>query len=405
MGKLAQKQERKLHPTAKKKPTKKDQALSYPDVKRWHDNVARGSPVTADVRLRRLTKFCEDHDMTPMELIDLGYKDSKTLNDLLQDHISMMEQNGKAPGYINTTMVAVKSWLHHFDLQVTRKLRIANINATPTLENEGVPEGKELAELFNRANLRAGAIMALIGKAGLRPEVLGNYNATDGLKIKDLPDLAVVGGFATFLRTPPMIVVRSTISKAGHQYFTFISDIGAKRLLAYLNDRILAGESLGPDTPVIAQSSHYKVYRGNNEGKKFLTTSVVERDVRKTMRPRFSWRPYVLRAFFNTQLLIAESRGKIAHDFRVFFMGHKGSIEARYSTNKSILPKTLLDEMRESFKRSQEFLDMENVEENPVEKKKEEVRETLEKLTPEQLARVQMLASDLAGGNTLAGSK
>ena len=90
------------------------------------------------------------------------------------------------------------------------------------------------------------------------------------------------------------------------------------------------------------------------------------------MRPRFTWRPYVLRAFFDTQLLIAESRGKIAHDFRVFFMGHKGSIEAKYTTNKSILSKLLTDEMRESFRRSQEFLDLEVTvkKEKPSEQKK-----------------------------------
>jgi len=75
------------------------------------------------------------------------------------------------------------------------------------------------------------------------------------------------------------------------------------------------------------------------------------------MRPRFLWRPYVLRAYFDTQLLIAESRGKIAHDFRVFFMGHRGSIEAKYTTNKSILPKILTDEMYDSFRKCQEFLD------------------------------------------------
>src|SRR5437660_1015067 len=85
----------------------------------------------------------------------------------------------------------------------------------------------------------------------------------------------------------------------------------------------------------------------------------IEYEVRKAMRPRFKWRPYVLRAFFDTQLLIAESRGKMAHDFRVFFMGHTGSIEAKYTTNKSIIPKILMDEMRESFRKSQEFLDLE----------------------------------------------
>lgn len=74
-------------------------------------------------------------------------------------------------------------------------------------------------------------------------------------------------------------------------------------------------------------------------------------------------------------------------------MGHKGSIEARYTTNKSILPKALLDEMRESFKRSEEFLDLEKVEDNPIVKQKETVKENIEKLTPEQLAEVQKLVS------------
>ncbi|MDI1495879.1 MAG: hypothetical protein K8823_1187 [Cenarchaeum symbiont of Oopsacas minuta] len=44
-----------------------------------------------------------------------------------------------------------------------------------------------------------------------------------------------------------------------------------------------------------------------------------------------------MRAYFDTQLLIAESKGKIAHDIRAFFMGHSGNIEARYTTNKGIL--------------------------------------------------------------------
>jgi hypothetical protein len=40
-------------------------------------------------------------------------------------------------------------------------------------------------------------------------------------------------------------------------------------------------------------------------------------------------------------------------------MGHKGSIEAKYTTNKSILPADLENEMWEAFKRSQELLDLE----------------------------------------------
>ena len=188
--------------TANKKQTKKSRLLSNPDVKRWYSNVARGSMVTAEVRLRRLGGFCEEHEMTPTELIQIGLKDSKAIADLLQDHISGMEEHEKAPQYIKTTITAVKYWLSHFDIEVKRKLRISNVDSTPTLQDERVPEAMELAELFTRARLREGAIMAFIAKSGLRPEVLGNFDASDGLRIKDLPELAFVKGKACFLKKP-----------------------------------------------------------------------------------------------------------------------------------------------------------------------------------------------------------
>lgn len=104
--------------------------------------------------------------MTPMQLAELGMKDAKTVTDLLQDHITWMEEKGYAPQYISVTMVAVKGWLRHFDVRIQRKIKIRNFDSTPTLENERVPEGKELSELFNRAGLRTGAVMALVAKAG-----------------------------------------------------------------------------------------------------------------------------------------------------------------------------------------------------------------------------------------------
>jgi len=221
--------------------------------------------------------------------------------------------------------------------------------------------------------------------------------------IRDLPDLAIIQGLAVFTRTPPRIIVRRTLSKAKHEYFTFMTDLGGKRLLAYLNQRIVDGNSLGPDSPVIAPSRLAR-YRGKNVDRKFIRTLVITRDVRVSMRPRFVWRPYVLRAYFDTQLLIAESLGKIAHDFRVFFMGHKGSIEGKYTTNKGILPKILLDEMRDAFKRSEEFLDLEKTAEDPLEKQKEEVRTKLETMRPEELAKVLELFSGMNNGNTSSGS-
>jgi hypothetical protein len=339
--------------------TKKHRLLSTPEIRRWYDNVARGSPVTSEIWLRRLSRFAELCDMTPLELAELAVRDIKAATDLIQDVITKMEENGNSPGYIKGMLNSIKSWLRQSDVEIKRKLNVRNSTHTPTLENERVPNAEEITELFRRANLRGGAAMALMAKSGLRPEVLGNFNATDGLMVKDLPDLVIKDGLAVFENKPSMVRVRKSLSKARHDYFTFLTDLGAKAILAYLNDRIVLGETILQESPIISPSSKYLTYRGANSGKRFVETSRILTEVRECMRPRFRWRPYVLRAYFDTQLLIAESRGKMAHDFRVFFMGHKGSMEARYTTNKGILPDALIAEMKNAFLRSEEFLDLE----------------------------------------------
>src|SRR2546425_4694388 len=140
------------------KPTKKDRLLANQDIRRWYDNLARHSIVTAEVRLRKLGRFCENNKITPMELVELGLKNPRAIADLLEDTITTMEKQRKAPQYIKAIITSVKSWLHHFEIEVKRRIRIANVDATPTLADERVPDATELKELFNRANLRTGAI-------------------------------------------------------------------------------------------------------------------------------------------------------------------------------------------------------------------------------------------------------
>jgi hypothetical protein len=402
MGKQRQ---QSLTKTAKPKTeSKESKLLANPDIKRWYDNLARSSPTTAGPRLRKLGQFCELHQMTPMELADLGMKDLRAVTDLFQDHITWMEERQKAPQYIKSVMTSTKSWLAHFDVRITRKLRIANVDSTPTLENERVPQGSEMAEIMSRASLFAGAAISLVSKAGLRPETLGNYDGTDGLMMKDLPDIVIQQGVARPLQTPPMIVVRKTLSKAGHQYWTCISAGGTKRLLAYLNDRLARDEVLNAESPVLAPDYIYQSNRGRNIDKRFLPTQQISKRIRETLRPRFTWRPYVFRAYFDTELLIAEARGKIAHDFRVFFMGHKGSIEAKYTTNKGMLPDELVKEMKEAFKRSEEFLDLELREEDPLLKQREQIQMAISNATPEQLGQMQEMLQKMGIGKIVQAS-
>lgn len=53
-------------------------------------------------------------------------------------------------------------------------------------------------------------------------------------------------------------------------------------------------------------------------------------------------RHYVLRTYFDTQLLMAESNGCITHAYTQFFMGYTGDMDARYTTNKGTLTEQMI---------------------------------------------------------------
>jgi len=379
------------------KQSRKKRMLTNPEIRRWYNNLARGSPITADVRVRRLDKFCEIHQMTPMELADLGMRDIRTATNLLEDHITWMEEKGYAPGYISGFVKTVKSWLTHCDVEMKRRGKVSNPNHTPTLRDARGPGAHEISEVVARASLRSSVMISLMGKSGLRPEVMGNHDGTDGLRMRDLPDVVIHRGVAKCVRMPNQIIVRDGLSKARHQYFTFLTSSGTKKLLAYLNDRLACGEPLHGDSAVVAPDHTHTLNRGRNAHKTFLPTRQISKEIRKAFRPRFQWRPYILRAYFDTELLIAESKGKIAHDFRVFFMGHKGSMEARYTTNKGMLPEALTSEMRESFARSEELLDLEAQGPDRARDQRQEMHGLIRGATPEELG--PMLEALQGAGN------
>ncbi len=89
----------------------------------------------------------------------------------------------------------------------------------------------------------------------------------------------------------------------------------------------------------------------------FLRTTLVIRGIREAiLKAGFSWRPYVLRAYCDTNTIIAESKGKIPHPYLQFLMGHKGDIEARYSTNKGVPPPDMIEDMRKCYRECEPFL-------------------------------------------------
>jgi len=319
--------------------------LADADVRRWYENVARGSRVTADVYLRRLGSACKALNLKPKDLLGMS---EKALGMLLADFVSRLEREGKAGSYIKSCVKAIKSWLSFNMVEVKVKIKIKDADDTPTLREERVPTQQELRKIFMCGDLRARCACALLAHSGLRIETLGNYEGTDGLRIKDFPEMKIENGEVIYEKVPTMIVVRRELSKGGHQYFTFLSEEGCEYLKDYLESRLKEGEKLTPNSPILTPKVTPKPFiRSTNIG------DMIRAAIRKA---GFKWRPYVLRAYFDTQLMLAESKGMVLRDYRQFWMGHKGDIENRYTTNKCRLPEGVIEDMREAYKRSQEYL-------------------------------------------------
>jgi hypothetical protein len=319
--------------------------LEDEDVKRWYENTARGSLITADVCLRRLGSFCESHKVTPKQFSALQEKE---LNDLILDYVSFAEKKGYAGNYINSTIKALKSWLAYNSRELKTKIKIKGIDETPSLKNERVPTLEEERRIFLSGDSKARTASVLIAHSGLRPKTLGNYQGDDGLTVGDFPELGIEGKTVTFSAIPTMIIVRKELSKAGHQYFTFLTEEGCGYLKDYLEERMRKGETLTKNSPIITPKF---------KGKPFIRTINIGDIIRGAIRQAgLPWRPYVLRSFFDTQLMLAESRRLILRDYRVFFMGHSGDIEMRYTTNRHKLSDAVISDMRKSYENSQEFL-------------------------------------------------
>ncbi len=138
------------------------------------------------------------------------------------------------------------------------------------------------------------------------------------------------------------------------QCFVFLTNQTCKLLLTYLNERLAKGENLTPESPLIAPDE----LRGNHK-MKFLPSHRVSKLVREVFRSLgIKSRPYVLRSFYDMQLLQAQNKLGLNRDFRVFWMAHKGDIEHRYTLNKCTLQDELIEQMKEQFKKCEEFLDL-----------------------------------------------
>ena len=329
--------------------------LEDADVRRWYENNSRSSTLNAKLRLQRLNLFCHQTKTTPQTLVGMGQKDPKDVEDCLLDHVSWMEENRFSPGYIDNVLKAIKAWLEYNHVAVKRKIKVTNAGIAVTLQDEKVPDQDQLRRMLATATPRGRVVISMMAFAGVRPQVMGLADASDGLRLSDLQDLVIDGSNVSFSTVPCMVVVRHNLSKTRNKYVTFVNREGCEHILGYLRNRISRGALLASDSPLIAGRSE-KAAGKDRESRPCICTPAITDSIRPAIRSVTKIRPYALRAYFDTQLLLAESHGTMTHSYREFFMGHAGDMEARYTTNKGRLTEQTVEDMRGAYERSQVFL-------------------------------------------------
>ena len=188
--------------------------------------------------MRTLGYYCELNETDPKALLKIAK--TKAFRDSFMDFVRELERKGKAGSYIVRFKKVLRSWFSFNGLDVKLKVNIAKEYETPTIAEERVPSKEELDRVIRMATPRARVAIALMAFSGLRPQSLGNYTGTDGIRLGDFVEAEIKPDGIEFKKIPSLLIVRSNLSKARHQYFTFIPKQTITYIQEYLQRRAKA---------------------------------------------------------------------------------------------------------------------------------------------------------------------
>ena len=335
--------------------------LSHPQVNSWWSARSLRSRLSADQALRQLGYLCEKLGTDPAKLLTECKRHTDRFRDSLILLAAQLKAEGRLDAYISNLFDGLASYIRYHRVPFDGFPELSPITGA-SLGKERVPTPEELGRVLDKLSVRGRVIALLMAHSGVRPGVLGSYQAEMGLTLGDLPDLRF-DSFPTFVQTPFVIRIPARLSKTRVMYTTFGSSQLASAVLAYLEERRKTGERLGPETPVVASRPTRGVALRSQTGARFsrgfLTTKNVIEEVRmalqSTVPTGVKWRPYVLRSYCSTRLLMAEGAGKITRDLREAFLGHSGGVAARYNVGKT-WGEDLLKEARAAYLRCEPYL-------------------------------------------------
>jgi len=336
--------------------------LKNPRVKSWYDAQALRSRLSADAHVRKLGYLLEKLGIGPDEVVGVAHDDPDRLRDLLVRYAAAQKRAGRLDTYVLKSFSGLKSYLNHRRERFDDFPKLSPVRGI-SLRNERIPRPEELGRVLERLTLRGRVICLLMAHSGLRPGAIGSYGGENGLRLRDLTELKI-GSSLGFKETPFVIRVPAELSKTRAEYVTFGTGQLATAILAYLDSRRERGDTLSATSPLIKAAESRGVAKTSIDsarfGRGFLTTKAVVEELRgalhSTAPADVTWRPYVLRSYCSTRLLLAEGQGRISRDLREAILGHDGGVASRYNVGKR-WGEELLTEARREYANAAEFLE------------------------------------------------
>ncbi len=328
-------------------------------IREWYDDEAKGgrNRLSAITSVRKLSFLLERLRLDPVSVERMARTDPGGLRRLLSRYVTEATEGGRLPSYLRKLFASLRSYLKFRHLVFDDFPKLESIEGA-TLTNEKVPTQQELGVVLDRLSLRGRVVALAMANAGLRPQVIGGYEAARGLLLGDLPDLVLTPEIH-FERVPFTILGRPELSKRRRAWTTFGTAQLATAIEAYLRTREVRGELLGPKSPLVTHNEVRGIARVSKEHARtklgFLTTTHVTLEVGKVLHETVPkggrWRPYCLRAYFRTGLL----RAGVDRDLAEALMNHDTGVPGAYSVAKA-WSDDLLEKARQEFERASEFL-------------------------------------------------
>lgn len=318
--------------------------------------------MSADAHVRKLGFLLERIGLEPDHVVEVARGDPDRLRDLLVRYAAAHKRAGRLDTYVHKSFSGLKSYLQHRRVTFSDFPKLAPLKGI-SLRRERIPTPDELGRVLERLSLRGRVICLLMAHAGLRPGAIGSYGGENGLRLGDFPELKL-GRSPAFAETPFILRVPAELSKTRAEYTSFGTSQLATAVLAYLDGRRDRGESLSAASPVVTATEARGVAKSSRDaaqfGRGFLTTKAVVHEIRGALHasvpPGVTWRPYVLRSYCSTRLLLAEGQGRMSRDLREAILGHDGGIASRYNVGKR-WGEELLTEARREYANASEFLE------------------------------------------------